>query len=147
MDELDLLTVGEVARRSGLPVSTLHFYEAKGLIKSKRNSGNQRRFLRAELRRISIIKVAQRAGIPLAEIKAALAGLPPGKVISAAQWSQLSKRWKSDLETRIVRLQALRDQLGDCIGCGCLSLQTCPLRNPEDVMSRYGSGPQFIEAE
>ena len=145
MDELDLLTVGEVAKRSGLPVSTLHFYEAKGLIKSKRSDGNQRRFLRAELRRISIIKVAQRAGIPLAEIKAALAALPPGKVITVAQWERLSKRWKADLDSRIARLEALRDQLGDCIGCGCLSLETCPLRNPEDVMSQYGSGPQFIE--
>jgi MerR family redox-sensitive transcriptional activator SoxR len=147
MDKSDLLSVGEVAKRSGLPVSTLHFYEAKGLIGSVRSEGNQRRFHRSELRRIAVVKVAQRAGIPLVEIKNALSSLPTNRVITGADWERLSKRWKAELEARIARLEALRDQLGDCIGCGCLSLKSCPLRNPDDVMSRYGSGPQFIEDE
>ncbi|MBV8423837.1 MAG: redox-sensitive transcriptional activator SoxR [Candidatus Eremiobacteraeota bacterium] len=143
----DFLTVGEIADRSGVAVSTIHFYEAKGLINSTRTSGNQRRFARAELRRVAIIKVAQRAGIPLGEIGDALATLPDGRPISARDWARLSKRWKDELERRINRLEALRDQLGDCIGCGCLSLKTCPMRNPNDIMAEEGSGPQFIESD
>ena len=141
----DLMSVGEVAERSGLPVSTLHFYESKGLIHSTRNAGNQRRFPRAELRRIAIIKVAQRAGIPLGEIREELATLPKDRTISAKEWSRLSKRWKRDLDDRIARLTALRDQLGDCIGCGCLSLDSCPLRNPMDVLGDEGPGPRLID--
>ncbi len=141
----DLLSVGEVAERSGLPVSTLHFYESKGLIHSTRNAGNQRRFPRAELRRIAVIKVAQRAGIPLSEIREELATLPTDRTISAKEWSRLSKRWKADLDDRIARLAALRDQLGDCIGCGCLSLDSCPLRNPMDVLGYDGPGPRLID--
>ncbi|MGB6986806.1 MAG: redox-sensitive transcriptional activator SoxR [Candidatus Aquilonibacter sp.] len=142
---IDYLTVGEVAERSGVAVSTLHFYEAKGLIQSVRNAGNQRRFPRAELRRIAVIKVAQRAGISLAEIRDALATLPSGRALSAKDWGRLSKRWKDDLEGRIARLEALRDQLGDCIGCGCLSLDSCPLRNPMDELAEEGPGPRLLE--
>ena len=145
MDKSDLLPVGEIAKRSGVAVSTLHFYEAKGLISSVRSGGNQRRFHRSELRRIAVVKVAQRAGIPLAEIKDALATLPSNRTISGPEWERLSKRWKGDLEARIARLEALRDQLGDCIGCGCLSLKTCPLRNPEDIAGEDGPGPRYIE--
>ena len=145
MDKSDLLPVGEIAKRSGVAVSTLHFYEAKGLISSVRSGGNQRRFHRSELRRIAVVKVAQRAGIPLAEIKDALATLPSHRTISGPEWERLSKRWKGDLEARIARLEALRDQLGDCIGCGCLSLKTCPLRNPEDIAGEDGPGPRYIE--
>lgn len=141
----DLLTVGEVAQRSGVAVSTIHFYESKGLIHSLRTSGNQRRFARSELRRVAVIKVAQRAGISLGEIYEALATLPKGKNLTATDWSRLSKRWREDLNERIDRLTALRDQLGECIGCGCLSLKTCPLRNPNDEMADYGAGPRFIE--
>jgi len=143
----DLLTVGEVAARSGVAVSTIHFYEAKGLIRSLRNAGNQRRFARSELRRIAIIRVAQRAGISLGEIRDAFAGLPTDRTVSAKDWSRLSKRWKADLESRIRRLTALRDQLGDCIGCGCLSLNSCPLRNPADVLSEEGPGPRLLDFE
>jgi MerR family transcriptional regulator, redox-sensitive transcriptional activator SoxR len=139
------MSVGEVAERSGVPVSTLHFYESKGLIHSTRNAGNQRRFARSELRRIAVIKVAQRAGIPLTEIKAALATLPRDRPISARDWSRLSKSWKTDLDERIARLTALRNQLGDCIGCGCLSLASCPLRNPRDVLAEEGPGPRLID--
>jgi MerR family redox-sensitive transcriptional activator SoxR len=143
----DFLSVGEAAERSGVPVSTLHFYESKGLIHSTRNAGNQRRFARSELRRIAIIKVAQRAGIPLAEIRDALATLPANRTVSARDWERLSKRWKAELDDRIARLEALRDQLGDCIGCGCLSLSSCPLRNPMDVLGEEGPGPRLLGFE
>jgi MerR family redox-sensitive transcriptional activator SoxR len=143
----DTLSVGELASRSGVAVSTIHFYEAKGLIHSTRNAGNQRRFARSELRRVAVIRVAQRAGISLAEIHDTLSTLPTNRTVSAKDWARLSKRWKGELEARIHRLQALRDQLGDCIGCGCLSLDTCPLRNPMDVMGEEGPGPRFIEAD
>jgi MerR family redox-sensitive transcriptional activator SoxR len=139
------LTVGEIASRSGVPVSTIHFYEAKGLIRSTRNVGNQRRFSRAELRRVAVIKVAQRAGISLAEIRAALSTLPDGRTLTAPDWAALSRRWKSELDARIERLTALRNQLGDCIGCGCLSLRSCPLRNPNDELGSEGPGPRLIE--
>jgi MerR family redox-sensitive transcriptional activator SoxR len=143
MDES--LTVGELAARSGVAVSTIHFYESKGLIRSVRNAGNQRRFARSELRRVAIVRVAQRAGISLSEIRDALETLPTDRPVSAKDWARLSKRWKDDLEDRIRRLEALRDQLGDCIGCGCLSLDSCPLRNPMDVLATQGPGPRLLE--
>jgi MerR family redox-sensitive transcriptional activator SoxR len=141
----DLLSVGELAKRSGVAVSTIHFYESKGLIQSVRNAGNQRRFRRAQLRRVAIVRVAQRAGISLAEIRDAFAGLPSDRPISAKDWARLSKRWKNDLDARIERLEALRDQLGDCIGCGCLSLDSCPMANPKDVLAKEGPGPQLLD--
>ncbi|WP_181702126.1 redox-sensitive transcriptional activator SoxR [Chthonobacter albigriseus] len=139
------LTVGEVAERSGIAVSTLHFYEAKGLIRSHRTAGNQRRYHREILRRVAIIKVAQRTGIPLAEIKDALSSLPDGRTPDADDWQRLSAVWKSDLDDRIARLTKLRDHLNDCIGCGCLSTRSCPLRNPWDELSEEGSGPRLLE--
>jgi len=138
------LSVGQFAERGGVAVSTVHFYESKGLITSVRTSGNQRRFARAELRRVAIIKVAQRAGIPLAEIRAELERLPKGRVPTASDWRRLSAHWRRDLDARIEQLAALRDQLSDCIGCGCLSVQTCPLRNPGDVLARRGPGAQLL---
>ncbi len=144
---LHFLTVGEVARRSGVAVSTIHFYEAKGLIASLRSSGNQRRYPRGVLRRVAVIKVAQRTGIPLAEIKAALATLPADRPLGQADWARLSARWRDDLDTRIRTLTALRDQLGDCIGCGCLSMADCPLRNPDDWLGRDGTGAMLIAGE
>jgi MerR family transcriptional regulator, redox-sensitive transcriptional activator SoxR len=141
------LSVGEVARRSGLAVSTLHFYEAEGLIRSRRSAGNQRRYPRGVLRRVAVIKVAQRAGVPLRDIAEALAALPDGRPITASDWAALSSAWKADLEARIRRLQALRDQLGDCIGCGCLSMEVCPLRNPGDQLGRDGAGARLIETD
>lgn len=141
------LSVGEVAARSGVAVSALHFYEAKGLIHSTRNAGNQRRYARDVLRRVSLIKVAQRVGIPLAEIRDALSRLPEGDVASPADWSKLSRAWRGALDERIARLTRLRDQLDTCIGCGCLSIRDCPLRNPMDVMGRKGTGPQILDPE
>jgi MerR family redox-sensitive transcriptional activator SoxR len=141
------LTVGEIAERSGVAVSTIHFYESKGLISSIRSAGNQRRFHRSELRRVAIVKIAQRAGISLAEVHDELATLPSERSISAKDWARLSKRWKNDLNERIERLEALRDQLGDCIGCGCLSLKDCPLRNPMDELAAEGPGPRLLDFE
>lgn len=139
------LTVGEVAARSGVAVSTLHFYESKGLIHSERNRGNQRRYSREVLRRVAIIKVAQRTGIPLASIAEALSTLPQERAPTSADWRRLSAGWKADLDDRINKLIGLRDQLNCCIGCGCLSMQECPLRNPWDELSEQGPGPQLLD--
>lgn len=139
------LSVGEVARRSGVAVSTIHFYEAEGLIGGWRTAANHRRYPRGVLRRIALIKVAQRAGIPLKEIAEALASLPERAVPTAEDWARLSARWKADLDDRIARLTRLRDQLSGCIGCGCLSLADCPLRNPEDVLAKEGPGPRILD--
>jgi MerR family redox-sensitive transcriptional activator SoxR len=138
------LSVGEVAQRSGVAVSALHFYEAKGLIKSVRSAGQQRRYGRDVLRRVAVIKVAQRIGIPLASIAAALASLPEGRTPTAADWAQLSSVWRKELDERIAQLTRLRDQLDSCIGCGCLSIEACRLRNPLDELSDQGSGPHLL---
>jgi MerR family redox-sensitive transcriptional activator SoxR len=142
--QLDL-SVGEVANRSGVAVSTVHFYESQGLIKGWRNSGNHRRYAREVLRRIAIIKVAQRAGIPLHSIKEALATLPDGRTPTARDWRKLSAKWKEDLDDRIARLTRLRDQMSGCIGCGCLSIKDCPLRNPYDELGEQGPGPRLLD--
>ncbi|MFC5358804.1 redox-sensitive transcriptional activator SoxR [Azospirillum himalayense] len=139
------LSVGEVAERSGVAVSTIHFYESKGLIASWRSSGNQRRFPRDVLRRIAVIKVAQRLGVPLATIAEALKTLPDGRTPTAEDWKRLSAAWKADLDERIAVLTKLRDGLEGCIGCGCLSLGECPLRNPWDELSEDGPGPRLLD--
>lgn len=139
------LSVGEVAARCGVAVSAIHFYESKGLIASWRNHGNQRRYPREVLRRVSLVKVAQRLGIPLASIKEALDSLPKGRTPTDKDWRKLSGRWQADLDGRIARLTRLRDQLTGCIGCGCLSMRECPLRNPWDELSGKGPGPQLLE--
>src|SRR5919202_5396861 len=133
------LSVGEVAHRSGVKVTALHFYEREGLIESRRTSGNQRRFRRDVLRRLAFIRIAQRVGIPLAEVRQALDGLPDGRTPTRADWEELSARWRADLDERIRRLQQLRDDFTGCIGCGCLSLGSCSLVNPGDVLG--GQGP------
>ena len=139
------LGIGEVASRSGLAVSALHFYETKGLIRAARSTGNQRRYPRAILRRVAFIKIAQRVGIPLAAIADALQALPAERTPTAADWRRLSRGWKDDLDARILALTQLRDQLDGCIGCGCLSLKACPLRNAQDALSQAGPGPHFEE--
>lgn len=140
-----VLSVGEVARRSGVPISTVHFYESKGLISSTRNAGNQRRFAPVMLRYIAVIKVAQRAGIPLEEIRQTLGSYPPGSKLTAAQWHEISSLWRGMLDERIKRLTRLRDEMDRCIGCGCLSLEDCPLRNPNDVLGEKGPGARILE--
>jgi MerR family redox-sensitive transcriptional activator SoxR len=141
------LSVGDVARRSGLAVSALHFYEAEGLIRSHRTQGNQRRYAREVLRRVAIIKVAQRAGIPLKTIREAFKALPQERTPTVADWTRLSSAWKQELERRIDRLTRLRDQLNGCIGCGCLSVRDCPLHNPFDRLAEEGPGPRLLDPE
>jgi MerR family transcriptional regulator, redox-sensitive transcriptional activator SoxR len=139
------LSVGEAAKRSGVAVSTLHFYESKGLIRSSRSSGNQRRYPRGVLRRIATIKVAQKAGIPLATIRQALGLLPEERAPTLEDWRKLSTGWRMELDSRIRKLTQLRDRLDDCIGCGCLSITACPLRNPSDELAEKGAGPRLLE--
>ncbi|SEP85064.1 MerR family transcriptional regulator, redox-sensitive transcriptional activator SoxR [Faunimonas pinastri] len=141
------LSVGEVARRSGVTIATVHFYEAKGLIQGWRSEGNQRRYARDVLRRVAIIRIAQRAGIPLATIKAALDELPSGRVLTAKDWKHLSTIWRDMLTDRIRGLTQLRDQLDGCIGCGCLSMDDCPLRNPGDRLRQFGDGAVLLEKD
>jgi MerR family redox-sensitive transcriptional activator SoxR len=134
------LTPGEMSHRSGVAVSALHFYEREGLIVSRRTSGNQRRYARETLRRVAFIRMSQRLGIPLARIREALSTLPTNRVPTSKDWGRLSAGWRSDLDERIVHLQRLRDNLTGCIGCGCLSLKTCALSNPADVLAAAGPG-------
>ena len=138
------LPVGEVARRSAVPVSTVHFYEIKELITSQRSAGNQRRYARDVLRRIAFIRAAQQVGISLADIRAALNTLPANRSPNREDWQRLSAIWRHDLDARIAHLRQLRDTLDDCIACGCLSLESCRLRNPLDRMAANGTGPQRL---
>jgi MerR family redox-sensitive transcriptional activator SoxR len=134
------LTPAEVAARTGLSVPTLHYYEREGLIDSRRTSGNQRRYHRDVLRRLAFIRVSQRVGISLADIREALSGLPADRTPNAQDWSRLSRRWRDDLDDRMQRLGKLRDTLDGCIGCGCLSLRSCSLYNPDDELATDGTG-------
>ncbi len=139
-----LLTIGEAARRCGLATSTLRFYEERGLISSVRTQGNQRLYHRAALRRISVIKVAQSLGLTLKAIAEALAELPDNRTPNKRDWERLSRKWRADLDTRIDRLQRLRESLTVCIGCGCLSLTSCALHNPDDRYATVGTGPRIL---
>ena len=139
-----VLAVGEMAARAGVPISTLHYYESRGLIKADRSPGKQRRFRRATLRRIAFIRAAQTLGIGLAEITEALARLPEQRTPTKADWARLSAAWSADLDERIAALQALRDRLAGCIGCGCLSLRACALYNPDDACASQGSGARRL---
>ncbi|QBX99986.1 redox-sensitive transcriptional activator SoxR [Rhodophyticola sp. CCM32] len=136
------LSVGEMAARAGVAISTLHYYEAEGLIRSWRNGANHRRYDRKELRRVAIIRSAQSVGVPLAEIKTVLDALPPNKVIKAEDWARAAESWAVRLDAQIERLQRLRKQMTSCIGCGCLSLTSCPLYNADDSLAANGAGPR-----
>ncbi len=138
------LTIGETARRSGVATSTLRFYESRGLITSRRVGGNHRRYHRAMLRRIAIIRVAQRLGLSLDEIAAALASLPDARTPTRRDWARLSASWGFKLDQRIAELQNLRDRLDGCIGCGCLSLQNCALYNAGDTAGDLGAGARYL---
>ncbi len=138
------LSVGEMAERAGVAVSTLHFYEAEGLIESWRTSANHRRYDRRELRRVSIIRIAQALGIPLAEVKEVLDRLPRNRAVRKDDWSKAAQPWQSALTERIALLEKLRDQLDSCIGCGCLSLEACPLYNPSDTLAADGPGARRL---
>lgn len=138
------LSVGQMAARSGVAISALHFYEAQGLIHATRTAGNQRRFPREVLRRVAFIRASQAVGIPLRRIKDALDDLPESRTPTRRDWERLSAAWRDDLDERIVNLQHLRDRLSGCIGCGCLSLGVCKLVNPNDLLGRQGPGPRNL---
>jgi MerR family redox-sensitive transcriptional activator SoxR len=142
----DELTIGEVSARSGVAPSALRFYEAEGLITAHRTSGNQRRYERATLRRIAFIQAGRAAGVPLEQIHAALATLPTHKSPTSRDWQRLSRSWRRDLDDRIATLQALRERLTTCIGCGCLSLRTCGLLNPDDEAAAKGPGAHYLRS-
>jgi MerR family redox-sensitive transcriptional activator SoxR len=135
------LTIGELADRSGVTTSALRFYEDRGLIESRRTTGNQRRYARATLRRVAFIRTAQRVGLSLEEITDALATLPQGRTPTKADWARLSRSWRPRLDEQIRRIELLRDRLDGCIGCGCLSLRTCSLVNSGDWLADQGPGP------
>jgi MerR family transcriptional regulator, redox-sensitive transcriptional activator SoxR len=137
----DSLTIGELSARSGVPTSALRFYEARGLVRAGRTTGNQRRYDRAELRRVAFIRIAQRVGLTLDEIAGALATLPGSRTPTKADWARLSAAWRARLDEQIALLERLRERLTGCIGCGCLSLQRCRISNPDDELAAVGPGP------
>ena len=141
------LTPGQLAERSGVAVSALHFYEREGLVESRRTAGNQRRYSRDTLRRVAFIRTSQRVGVPLADIRAALDTLPQGRTPTKKDWARLSRGWRTELDRRIEQLERLRDTLDQCIGCGCLSLRSCRLNNRDDVLGEDGSGPRILAVD
>jgi MerR family transcriptional regulator, redox-sensitive transcriptional activator SoxR len=144
MQTTDLLTIGEVARRSGLATSALRYYEQQGLIEAQRAPGGQRRYPRNVLRRLAVIRAARNVGLSLEEVRMALGELPEGRVPTRADWARLSKAWRDRLDEQIAALLGLRDSLESCIGCGCLSLARCRLSNPDDIASAGGPGAAFL---
>jgi len=141
------LSVGQVAKRCGVNISTLHFYEQKGLIQSLRNSGNQRRYKREVLRRISVIKAAQKVGITLEKIKESFKTLPNNRTPTKEDWEILAKHWRNELNARITYMENLRDSLSGCIGCGCLSMKSCPIYNQDDILAQQGSGAVLLDSK
>lgn len=144
MNPPSTLSIGELARRTGLSVSAIRFYEARGLVRATRGSGNQRRFIRSDIRRLSFALIAQRLGLSLAEIEAELATLPHGQAPSQAEWRAIGARMRGALAAKIAMLQRTQELLDGCIGCGCLSLDRCALYNPNDRAARAGPGPRFL---
>jgi MerR family redox-sensitive transcriptional activator SoxR len=144
MPEDRFITIGQLAARTGVAVSAIRFYEDKGLLQSLRTSGNQRRFLRSDIRRVSFILIAQKLGLALAEIESQLAQLPQGRAPTLSDWQQISRRMRYEIDQRINLLTRTRNQLDQCIGCGCLSLQKCQLYNKEDRLGAKGAGPRAI---
>jgi MerR family transcriptional regulator, redox-sensitive transcriptional activator SoxR len=140
----DVLTIGELAERAGVAPSALRFYEQQGLIASFRSEGGQRRFEREVLRRVSFIRIAQQLGVSLDEIRQSMASLPDGRTPTKADWERLARSWRARLNERIATLEKLRDNLGDCIGCGCLSLKACALYNSADGAAALGAGPRYL---
>jgi MerR family redox-sensitive transcriptional activator SoxR len=144
MKGTDLLTIGDLSERTGLSVSAIRFYEEKGLVHPSRNAGGQRRFLRADIRRLSFVLVAQEFGFSIAEIAAQLQRLPEGRAPTKADWTRISRDFRSHLDRKIERMTALRNKLDGCIGCGCLSMKTCQLYNAGDAAASKGRGPRFL---
>ncbi|GAB2205099.1 redox-sensitive transcriptional activator SoxR [Roseibium sp. ROS1] len=144
MKGTDLLTIGDLSERTGLSVSAIRFYEEKGLVHPSRNAGGQRRFLRADIRRLSFVLVAQEFGFSIAEIAAQLQRLPEGRAPTKADWTRISRDFRSHLDRKIERMTALRNKLDGCIGCGCLSMKTCQLYNAGDAAASKGRGPRYL---
>jgi MerR family redox-sensitive transcriptional activator SoxR len=140
------MTIGELSTRSGVSQSALRFYERQGLISSGRTEGNQRRFEGSMLRRVSLVQAARATGIPLERVRAALDDLPDGKAPTKRDWERLSRGWRREIDERIATLEAVRDRLTTCIGCGCLSLKSCSLLNPGDEAGRLGTGAHYLRA-
>ncbi|MEV4704538.1 redox-sensitive transcriptional activator SoxR [Actinoplanes sp. NPDC049316] len=138
------LTVGQLAARSGVSVSALHFFERQGLITSTRTAGNQRRYRRDALRRVAFIRIAQRVGIPLKDVAAVLAVLPDNRTPTRGDWARVSQCWQAEIDRRMRHLQQLRDDFTSCVGCGCMSIDRCPLINPGDELGRLGAGPRRL---
>jgi MerR family transcriptional regulator, redox-sensitive transcriptional activator SoxR len=139
------LTIGRLSERSGVATSALRYYESRGLISSERTTGNQRRYPQSMLRRVAFIRSAQRVGLTLEEVEQALATLPAGRTPTKADWTRLSRSWRPRIDEQIARLERLRDSLDGCIGCGCLSLRSCRLSNPDDEMAPRGPGAVLLE--
>ncbi|MER7073265.1 redox-sensitive transcriptional activator SoxR [Terrabacter sp. NPDC000476] len=139
------LTIGQVAHRTGVATSALRYWEELGLLTSVRTAGNQRRYDRSTIRRVSFIRAAQRVGLTLEEIAAALTTLPQARTPTAADWARLSRTWRQRLDDQIARIERLRDELDSCIGCGCLSLRSCALNNPADTLAQRGPGAVLLE--
>jgi MerR family redox-sensitive transcriptional activator SoxR len=139
-----LLSIGELAQRAGVATSTLRFYEAQGLIRGSRSSGGHRQYARDVLRRVAFLRAGQRVGLSLDELRQALAGLPDGRTPTKADWERLARHWQTLLDERLALLQRLRDTLGGCIGCGCLSLKACALYNPDDAVAGRGPGARRL---
>jgi MerR family redox-sensitive transcriptional activator SoxR len=144
MDKNDVIPIGELARRTGLAVSAIRFYEGKGLITSVRTGGNQRRFLRSDIRRLSVILIAQKLGLGLADIEEALKSLPQGRTPTLTDWQRVSRSLRGELDARIKMLTRTRAKLDECIGCGCLSLSRCQIFNRDDRAALGGTGPRFV---
>lgn len=138
------LSIGELSRRSGVSRSALRFYEREGLISARRTDGNQRRYPAVTLRRVALVQAGKAAGVPLERIRRALAELPEGKTPTKRDWERLSSSWRRELDERIATLEAIRGRLTTCIGCGCLSLQTCALLNPDDEAGSLGAGARYL---
>jgi MerR family transcriptional regulator, redox-sensitive transcriptional activator SoxR len=141
------LTIGQLAERSGVATSALRYYEERGLIGSERTAGNQRRYPKSVLRRVAFIRSAQRVGLTLEEVEEALSTLPAGRTPTKADWTRLSRSWRPRIDEQITRLERLRDNLDGCIGCGCLSLRSCRLSNPDDEVAPRGPGPVLLEPQ
>lgn len=143
MRSTDALSIGQLARRTGLAVSAIRYYETQGLVRPARNAGGQRRFLRSDIRRLSFVRIAQQFGFTLPKISALMAGLPEGRTPTKRDWEKISRVFRTELDAQILSLEQMRENLDGCIGCGCLSLKKCRLYNPEDKAARLGPGPRY----
>lgn len=139
-----MLSIGQLASRTGLAVSAIRYYEAQGLVEALRNAGGQRRFMRADIRRLSFVQIAQQFGFSIAQIKGLLDELPQGRTPNEGDWARIAGVFRADLDQRIETLERLRDNLDGCIGCGCLSMKKCALYNPDDRVAAKGAGPRYL---